>query len=124
MSSTRIPVVVVDDDQWLAAHIVKTLEKDGYDVRVAGNALDAMDVIDDVMPKVVILDMFMPGPNGMVLLHELQSHADLSKIPVILCSNGIGDMPADMSHYGVRYMLDKSSMHPSDITASVKKVLA
>ena len=54
-----------------------------------------METIDRLKPNVIILDLFMPGPNGIVLLHEMQSHADLSRIPIILISNAAGDLSLD-----------------------------
>lgn len=118
-------VLLVDDDQWLTAQFTRLLKKSGFNVITAGHALDGMHVIDQQKPSVIVLDMFMPGPNGVVLLHELRSHSDLAKIPVIVCTNSASDIPkGDLSHYGVSMILDKTTMHPDDIVAAVKRVLA
>lgn len=117
-------VLVIDDDQWLVDEYTRTLMAAGYTVERAGNALDAMETIDRLRPDVIILDLFMPGPNGIVLLHELQSHADLGLIPIILISNAAGDLKPDiLAPYGVLRVLDKTTMTPGDIVAAVKRVL-
>ncbi len=119
-----IRVLVVDDDQWQVDEYTRTLTAAGYIVERAGNALDAMETIDRLKPNVIILDLFMPGPNGIVLLHEMQSHADLSRIPIILISNAAGDLSLDvLAPYGVQKVLDKTTMVPGDIVAAVKWVL-
>lgn len=117
-------VLVIDDDEWLMDEYTRTLAAAGYAVGRAGNALEAMAAIDHLKPNVIILDLFMPGPNGIVLLHELQSHADLNRIPVILVSNAANDIKPDvLAPYGVVLVLDKTSMQPGDVLAAVKRVL-
>lgn len=121
----KLYILLVDDDAWLVEQFKQGLEKElNAKVAIAPNGIEAIDMIDDRHPDVIVLDMFMPGPNGMVLLHELQSHDDLAKIPVILCSNSASDVRAtDLTPYGVVAMLDKSTMHPEDLIVAVKKAL-
>lgn len=117
-------VLIIDDDQWLSAQFQRVLTRAGHVVHTADNALDGIASIDTHKPEVIILDIFMPGPNGIVLLHELRSHSDLAQIPIIICSNSASDMPrGDLSAYGVRTMLDKTIMQPDDIVAAVARVL-
>lgn len=79
-------VLVVEDDSWQAEHLARQLEQAGYRVMVAAHALEAIDQIDSLPPDVIVLDMFLPGANGMALLHEIRSYADLAAIPVLVCS--------------------------------------
>ena len=123
---TRQPsVLIIDDDQWLRAQFVRQLQKAGLRTHVAQHALEGMAMIDNNKPSAIVLDLFMPGPNGIVLLHELRSHADLAHIPVVVCTNSASDIPnSDLSQYGVNVILDKTTMHPDDLVAAVQKVLA
>ena len=122
--STKASVLVIDDDQWLSAQFQRVLTRAGFVVHLAGNALEGMSIIDTHKPQVIILDIFMPGPNGIVLLHEIRSHSDLAHIPVIVCSNSASDVPhGDLSAYGVSTVLDKTTMQPDDIVAAVRRVL-
>lgn len=117
-------VLVIDDDQWLGAQFQRVLTRAGYAVHLAANALDGMSAIDTHKPSVIILDIFMPGPNGIVLLHEIRSHSDLARIPIIICTNSASDVPhGDLSAYGVHTILDKTTMQPDDIVAAVRRVL-
>ena len=117
-------VLIVDDDEWISEHFVRTLTRAGYDTYTATNALVALDVVDEVSPDVIILDILLTGPNGFVLLHELRSHDDLKGIPVVLCSNTTEFLTEDMvQRYGVSRILDKTSMTPDDLVAATKRAL-
>lgn len=122
---TKIPaVLIVEDDDWLAEQHGRTLRGAGYAVDFAPHALAAMDAVDNKRPDVIVLDLLLAGPNAFTLLHELQSHSDLAGIPVILCTNSADQIASeDIEAYGVRDVLDKSTMHPDDVIAAVKKVL-
>ena len=118
-------VLVIDDDEWLAKLFTRRLEHNGMVVQSALNAIEALDLIDSFRPAVIILDLFMPGPNGLVLLHELQSYDDLGRIPVVVCTTSANNITLEqLRPYGVRLLLDKVSMCPDDITKAVREVAA
>lgn len=122
--STKASVLVIDDDQWLSAQFQRVLSRVGFVVHTASNALEGMSAIDTHKPDVIILDIFMPGPNGIVLLHEVRSHSDLAQIPIIVCTNSASDVPhGDLSAYGIHTVLDKTTMQPDDLVAAVRRVL-
>lgn len=122
--SKRPLVLLIDDDRWLLDHYERVLTHAGFRVRSAVNALDGIEAIDRLHPDVIVLDIFMPGPNGIVLLHEIRSHSGLAQIPVIVCSNSALDLSSgQLSAYGVYATLDKATMHPDDLVSAIKKVL-
>lgn len=117
-------ILIVEDDDWLAEQYGRVLGEVGYVVNFAPHALAAMDAVDTTKPNLILLDLLLAGPNAFTLLHELQSHADLASIPVILCTNSADQIAEeDMSAYGVRQVLDKATVLPEDIIAAVKKAL-
>lgn len=117
-------VLLIDDDAWLGEQFAHALEQAGFDVATCRNGLEGMDQIDAYRPDCVVLDLFMPGPNGIVLIHELRSHDDLTRIPVILCTNSASDIdPKALQEYGVARLLDKVTMVPDDLVAAVRKAL-
>ena len=122
---TKKPLVLlIDDDEWLRDQFSRLLKQAGYATHSASNALEGIDAIDRLHPRVIVLDVFMPGPNGIVLLHEIRSHSDLSQIPIIVCSNSSVDIGKDtLVAYGVSAILDKTTMHPEDIVVAVQKVI-
>ncbi len=124
MTKPRKRVLVVEDDTWFLEQFKRQLVVAGYEVSGATDGIAAMDAIDSARPDVIVLDMFLTGPNGMVLLHELASHSDLAHIPVVVCTTSAADIPKDsLNAYGARVVLDKTSMKPADIVAAVEKVV-
>ncbi len=117
-------VVVVEDDAWLAEHYLRVLRRAGYETYHAAHALGAIDVIDDVKPHAVLLDVLLTGTTALALLHELRSHPDLANIPIVLATN-LADQIAleDVESYGVKRILDKATMHPEDVVAAIRTVI-
>lgn len=123
MTDTKT-VVIVEDDAWLAASYERLLTKRGYDVHRASHALGAIDLIDQVAPDVIMLDVLLDGTNALALLHELQSHSDLANIPVILVTNLADSVSLDdVSSYGVVALHDKSSLHPEELLTAVRRAV-
>ena len=118
-------VLLVDDDTWLADQAARYIRRElACEVLCASNGVEAMEILDEQRPDVIVLDLFMPGPNGLVLLHELQSHHDLASIPVVLCSNNASAVTLDeLAAYGVVNLLDKGTMHPEDLVGALRKAL-
>lgn len=117
-------VLVVEDDTWFAEHYMRILESAGFAVRHAPDGVAAIEAIDDKLPDAIVLDLFLPGPNALVLLHEIQSHQDLAQIPVVMCTaSALGGVANGLSAYGVTDVLDKGSMQPIDLIAAVKRAL-
>ncbi len=117
-------VLIVEDDDWLAAQHQRVLEKSGYETAVSPHALDAIVAIDAEKPDVIVLDILLTGSTGFTLMHELQSYSDTAKIPVVICSNVADDLRfEEVEPYGVRRIIDKATMLPDDIVAAVRGVL-
>lgn len=123
-SGAMTDVLIVEDDLWLAEQFERTLVREGFSVRRTSNGHVAIELVDELMPKVMLLDLLLPGSTGIALLHELQSYQDTGEIPVILCTNLASTLKLDdLRPYGVRRLLDKTTMHPDDIVAAVRGVL-
>ncbi len=77
MSEDEVRVVVVDDMPDAADTLACLLELNGYTVRVAHDGLEALKLIEEWPPVCVILDIDMPGLNGLELSTRLrQRHGD------------------------------------------------
>ena len=125
MSAKKPMVVVVEDDIWMVGQLIRQLERGGFATAHVTNGLEAMDVIDNTHPDAIILDIFLPGPNGVVLLHELRSHSDLARIPIVVCTTTAADIPkGSLGAYGVRAVLDKTTMGVEDAVAAVRRIVA
>lgn len=118
-------ILLVEDDAWLAEMEARVLEGAGYTVQTTPHALAAIDVIDEKLPDVIILDVLLAGSTAFSLLNELQSHDDTKNVPIILCTNLAEQFDGGkLAEYGVKRVVDKSTMHPQDLVVAVKAVVA
>jgi len=79
--SGREEVLVVDDDVRIQRMVRRILELEGYHVIGAGNADQAMEVLDEKNPALILLDIMMPGTDGYHLCRNIR---DFSKVPIIM----------------------------------------
>jgi DNA-binding response OmpR family regulator len=68
--------LVVDDEEPLARLVAGYLERDGFEVHVAFNGLEALQMARTVDPDVVVLDLGLPGMDGVEVCRELRTFSD------------------------------------------------
>jgi len=76
-------IMVVDDEQTILSLLKRTLEPEEYGVIMADNGIAALDLLEEHMPDLVILDIMMPGLDGIQVLNLIRER---SNIPVIMLS--------------------------------------
>jgi DNA-binding response OmpR family regulator len=74
-------VLVVDDQETIVATVRAALEREGFDVDVCGDGPSALRRVRDEPPALVILDVGLPGMDGLEVLREIRRGADL---PVVM----------------------------------------
>jgi DNA-binding response OmpR family regulator len=77
-------VLVVDDSDSIRALIALNLELDGFDVHQAHDGQECLDVVADVQPDVITLDVAMPRLDGFAAAATLRNRADTSHIPIVM----------------------------------------
>lgn len=114
-------VLVVDDDAIFARLIAKNLHK--YEVKIVGDGFSAIDEIDKFKPDALVLDILMPGANGLNLLNELVSYDDTAEIPIIICSSISSVLnPDQLKALNIVKILDKTIMDSRDILSAVMRL--
>ena len=79
-------VVLVDDDVAMHDLIKRTISKLNLTLLGATNSEKGMELIREIKPKLILLDVLMPGRDGWSLLKECKTDQDLKNIPVIMIS--------------------------------------
>ncbi len=115
-------LLIVEDDKNWADILCGYAAAVGADTRVVVSGGQAMEMIDNWRPDAIVLDMLLAGETAVALLNELRSHADLARLPIVVCSNA-GVNLADLRPFGVRELLDKASMRPDEVRAIFSEVL-
>ncbi len=75
-------VLIVDDEQILRESLSEWLKEDGYQVNAVSNGMDALKVIAQSPPDVAVVDIKMPGMDGVTLLKKIKEQNP--EIPVIM----------------------------------------
>ncbi len=81
------PLVLVVEDESVASHLINLhLSEAGYDIAVASNAEQALQIARTLKPDAITLDIMLPGKDGWQFLEELRASEDTKGIPVIVVS--------------------------------------
>lgn len=80
-------ILVADDDEDIRDLTALTLQSAGYQIIVASDGHMALDLIDSAQPDLVILDISMPGMDGLSVSHHMHRAVKSEDIPVIMLSS-------------------------------------
>lgn len=86
-----IRVVVVDDETYLAEAVGTALKRAGMDVRVAFSGTEALMLIDDLRPDVVVLDRDLPGVHGDEVCREVVDTHPATRVIMLTASGTLDD---------------------------------
>lgn len=79
-------ILLVDDQPENIGVLYQLLEQYEYELLIATDAEGALDIINSNPPNLILLDIMMPGMNGIECCQQLKSHPDTQQIPVIFMS--------------------------------------
>jgi len=80
-ATARARVLLVEDSARLAASIREYLERHGFEVFVEGDGLAAIDRFERLKPELVILDLMLPGKDGLAICREVRT---IARTPVLI----------------------------------------
>lgn len=113
-------ILVVDDDYNICDLVRMYLEKEGFEISVAYNGNDALEVFRNIAPDLVVLDIMLPGKDGMEICKEIRR---VSKIPIIMLTakGGTVDKILGLEFGADDYVV--KPFEPRELVARVKAVL-
>ena len=77
-------VLVVEDEDALATLLQYNLDKEGYDVAVAGDGEEALLLAEERLPDLVVLDWMLPKVSGVEVCRRLRSRPETRNVPIII----------------------------------------
>lgn len=116
-------ILVVDDEVGALTLIGIMLERGGFEVLKARDAYAALEVLEAHTPDLIILDVMMPGMNGIELCRRIRDMAETATIPIVMLS-ARGD-PASVDaglEAGADDYLQKPILH-HDLLTKIRKML-
>src|SRR5690242_11485658 len=79
-------LVLIEDEEDIAALIKLQADISGYKLFSATDGLNGFDCIEREKPDLVILDIMLPGQNGLDVCRRIKGHTELKHIPIIMIS--------------------------------------
>ena len=117
-------IVMVEDDEDIADLVAFSLERQGWRVSLAHEGKAGLELIRKELPDLAILDMMLPGMEGMDIFRELKGSATTEKIPVLFLTARaqLEDRLTGLQLGADDYMTKPFS--PKELTLRIQNILA
>lgn len=118
-------VLIIEDDPLMSRMYQKIFTFEKYDVVMAGDGQQGLDLARSEKPTLILLDVMMPKMNGFQVLEKLKSDPETKTIPVVMLTNLAGEQDAEtaLAKGAVKYIV-KSEYEPKQVADMVKEILA
>lgn len=119
-------IMLIEDEEILSGLLKRKLEENGYEVIVAFDGEEGMEIMKKQKPDMVLLDIVMPKMGGFEVMEKMNKMPGLSlkEIPVIIVSNSGQPVEIEKAQdLGIRDYLIKTQFDPQEVVDKVKKIL-
>jgi DNA-binding response OmpR family regulator len=115
--------MLVDDDPSIRTLLKAALDKNGYDTIMFASGEEALDALETLQTDVVILDIILPGIDGLEVLRRIKNHPNHRNIPVIILTTKDSEVETVLGlEMGADDYLSKPVRY-YELIARLKKVL-
>ena len=88
-SDRAVRVLVVEDDEEIAQVLQRSLRMEGYEVKLAGDGLRALEESQDFLPDLIVLDLGLPGMDGLDVARRLRRDEDDTPILMLTARDAL-----------------------------------
>jgi two-component system, OmpR family, response regulator ResD len=117
---TRGSILVVDDEPVITDVVSRYLERAGYSTHVAADGFEALRIAGDAAPDLVVLDLLLPGLDGLEVMHELHEIRP-TRVILLTAKGEASDRIAGLQRGADDYVVKPFS--PAELVARVDAVL-
>ena len=101
-------IMIVDDDDDVRFMMSEVLRREGYAIIEAANATEAEEKALQQVPHLILMDLSMPGTDGMSALWNIRKHPEIAEVPVVIISaHDAFDLRAEAAAAGCKGYLSK-----------------
>jgi CheY-like chemotaxis protein len=116
--------LVVDDDESIRTLFKRTLDEDGWSVAEAANGAEALEMVRERQPNIVLLDLMMPVMDGFDFLLEFRTRTDCATTPVIVVTaKDLTDDDRSRLSGGVERIVEKGALTAADLLEHVHSLV-
>lgn len=107
---TPVRALVVDDEASLGDLLRMALRAEGWTTKLADNGADALKIAREFEPDVIVLDIMMPGIDGLEVLQRLRAQGDETPVLFLTAKDGVDDRIAGLTAGGDDYVTKPFSL--------------
>lgn len=117
-------ILIVEDDVFIQDVYNVKFSQEGFEVIVAENGVDALEILKSFIPDVIMLDIMMPRVDGVEVLKKIKSENALKDIPIMILTNiSEKEKMEEVMNLGANFYLIKSHFTPTEILDKVNLLL-
>ena len=117
-------ILIIEDDQALYQLYKTELELAGYKVSNVADGNLAFEAVKDQKPDLVLLDLMLPGRNGIEILQEIRADSNIKNTKVVMLTNfGNEENVSSALEYGALDYIMKYKIVPSELPNKVATIL-
>ncbi len=117
-------ILVVEDEKMLADMYRERFQQEGYEIHAAIDAEGGIEILQEVRPDLVVLDILLPQGSGIDFLKNMKEIKEVASIPVIAFSNyDDTDTKNEARELGAKEYLIKTNHTPREILDKIKYYL-
>jgi CheY-like chemotaxis protein len=105
-SAASKDVLIVEDEPYLCDLVADVLEAEGHHARKAANGLDALSLVAEAPPQLILLDLMMPVMDGWEFMSALNSNPAWQDIPVVIIT-AVYDVARTQRETGAKAIITK-----------------
>lgn len=120
-----VKIAIIEDDAVISEMYRMKFEAEGYDVQIANNGKLGVELVEQMKPDIILLDLQMPEMNGDEALKEIRKH-DWGKNTTVMVLTNLGEeeAPKEIRALGIHSYIVKADLTPRQVAERVKEALA
>lgn len=122
IETSKTKILIVEDEVAIVTLLKYNLEKEGFTVITTGNGDEAVGLVKDQRPDIVVLDWMLPGMTGVEICKQIRWNTDIKNTPIIMLSarGEEGDRIRGLDSGADDYMVKPFS--PSELISRIRAV--